>query len=271
MTLTNMHDPSPDRVQCSVHDGIAHVVLNRPRKLNALDGAMLEALVETGKHLMDRTDVSVVVLSGAGRAFCAGLDLSQFTQMHESRGADVVVVGDRLGAARALGQKAVHVWSMVPVPVVAAVHGVALGGGLQLALGADIRIVAPDAQLSVREIAWGLVPDMAGTQLLPQVVGDGMAKELTFTGRKFDGTASSEMKLATRLADDPVASALELAREIAAHSRAALCHAKRLLAMAGRVPLADGLDAEQDSIAQLIGSDEQTAAIRTQLAAVRRK
>ena len=265
MTTANTQASFADRVRCSVQQGIAHVVLDRPRKLNALDGAMLEALVQAGLHLIDRTDVRVVVLSGAGRAFSAGLDLSQFAQMQCGHGADAVVIGDRFGAARALGQKAVHVWSMVPVPVVAAVHGVAFGGALQIALGADIRIVAPDTQLSVMEIQWGLVPDMAGTQLLPKAIGDGMAKELTFTGRKFDGTAAAEMKLATRLADDPLEAALELAHEIAPHSRTALCQAKRLLDIAGRVPLADAFDAEQDAIAQLIGSDEQVATIRHRL------
>ncbi|MBS9376507.1 Short-chain-enoyl-CoA hydratase [Rhodococcus sp. B50] len=241
--------------------GIAHVRLNRPDKLNALDAPMFEALVSTGLQLTDRSDVSAVVLSGAGRAFCAGLDLTQFEHMQDGT-SDVVVLGERLGAARALAQKAVHVWSMVPVPVIAAVHGVAFGGGLQIALGVDIRIVSPDARLSVMEIRWGLTPDMAGTQLLPELVGRDVAKELTFTGRIVEGADAVSLGLATREAAEPVTVALELAREIAGHSRTALVHAKHLLDLAGRVPLAEGLDAEQQAVAELIGSDEQRAAIR---------
>ncbi|MDF3312203.1 crotonase/enoyl-CoA hydratase family protein [Rhodococcus sp. T2V] len=249
----------------SVRDNIAHVVLNRPDKLNALDPAMMEALVQTGTELRDRKDVAVVVVSGAGRAFCSGLDLSQFDQMRERRAADVVVLGDRLGAARALGQKAVHVWSLISVPVVAAVHGVAIGGGLQLALGADIRIATPDSQWSVMEIRWGIIPDMTGTQLLPEIVGRDRAKELTFTGRRIDGSTAAEIGMVTTLADDPLSAAFGLAEEIATHPRNALCEAKRLLDLSGRVPLTDGFDAEQDAIAALMGSEEQVAAVNGRL------
>jgi enoyl-CoA hydratase/carnithine racemase len=153
----------------------------------------------------------------------------------------------------------------VPAPVIAAVHGVAFGGGLQIALGADIRVVAPDAQLSVMEVQWGLVPDMCGTQLLPELVGRDVAKELTFTGRRITGSEASRLGLATREADDPLAVAVALAQEIAGHSRTATRAAKRLLDMAGRVALAQGLQAEQDEISALIGSPEQVAVVRRRL------
>jgi enoyl-CoA hydratase/carnithine racemase len=253
-----------DSVVYQVSDRVAHVRLNRPKRLNSLDRQMFEALVDVGRELIDRQDVSVVVLSGAGRAFCAGLDLAQFDAMRTG-GAEVVVGGERLGAAGALAQKSVHVWSLLPQPVIAGVHGYALGGGLQVALGADIRVVSPTTKLSVMEIQWGLIPDMAGTQLLPELVGRDVAKELTFTGRTVLGVEAQAIGLATRVADDPIEGAVQLAEEIASHSRSALGRAKRLLDMAGRVPLAEGLDAEQDALAALMGSDEQTAVVENRL------
>ena len=260
-----MDDDVSRRVALEVADGIATVRLDRPDKLNALDPAMFEALVQTGTSLIDRDDIGAVVLTGAGRAFCAGLDFGSFAAMAGDGAGRVVVPREPLGAARALGQQAVHVWSLVPAPVIAAVHGFAFGGGLQIALGADIRLVAPDTQLSVMEVQWGLVPDMCGTQLLPELVGRDVAKELALTGRKVSGTDAVRLGLATRAADDPLAEARALAAEIAAHSRSATRAVKRLVELAGRVPLAEGLQAEQDEIGALIGSPEQVAVVRRRL------
>ncbi|WP_199522191.1 crotonase/enoyl-CoA hydratase family protein [Geodermatophilus marinus] len=260
----------PRRVALEVSDGVATVRLDRPEKLNALDPAMFEALVAVGRELVERDDVGAVVLTGSGRAFCAGLDLGSFAAMAEGGAGRVVVPREPLGAARARGQQAVHVWSLVPAPVVAAVHGVAFGGGLQIALGADIRTVAPDAQLSVMEVQWGLVPDMCGTQLLPELVGRDVAKELALTGRRVPGTEAVRLGLATREAADPLAAAQELAAEIAGHSRSATRATKRLLDLAGRVPLAEGLQAEQDEIGALMGSPEQVAVVRRRLGTVTR-
>lgn len=257
--------PGEPRVTWHVEDSVAVVRLDRPDKLNALDAEMFEGLVSAGKALMERPDVTAVVLTGAGRGFCAGLDLALFAQMRDQGNADVVVTKEPLGAARALAQQAVHVWSLVPAPVIAAVHGVAFGGGLQVALGADMRIVAPDAQLSVMEIQWGLVPDMMGTQLLPELVGRDVAMELAMTGRRLNGSEAMRLGLATKLAEDPVAAAHVLAAEIAGHSPTAVHEMKRLLQLAGRVDLATGLAAEQEAVRRLIGSDEQVAAVRRRL------
>ncbi|MGY1810081.1 crotonase/enoyl-CoA hydratase family protein [Blastococcus sp. SYSU D00669] len=260
-----MDDDVSRRVALEVADGVATVRLDRPDKLNALDPTMFEALVAVGTSLVDRDEVGAVVLTGAGRAFCAGLDFGSFAAMAEGGAARVVVAREPLGAARALAQQAVHVWSLVPAPVIAAVHGFAFGGGLQIALGADIRLVAPDAQLSVMEVQWGLVPDMCGTQLLPELVGRDVAKELALTGRKVTGSEAVRLGLATREAADPLAAALALAAEIAGHSRSATRATKRLIDLAGRVPLAEGLRAEQDEIGALIGSPEQLAVVRRRL------
>jgi enoyl-CoA hydratase/carnithine racemase len=252
---------SSNRVTCDVQGGVAQVRLNRPDKMNALDPALFEALVSVGGSLIDRTDVSAVVIAGEGRAFCAGLDMGQFAKMADGVD-DLVVETERIGAAKALGQQAAHIWSLVPVPVIAALHGVAFGGGLQVALGADIRIAAPDTKLSVMEIVWGLIPDMTGTQLLPELVGRDVAKELVFTGRRVSGTEAAALGLVTRVDDDPLAAATTLATEIAGNSRNALVHAKHLLDLAGRATLADGFDAEQVAIRELIGSPEQTEVVR---------
>jgi enoyl-CoA hydratase/carnithine racemase len=257
------------RVALEVADGVATVRLDRPEKMNALDPAMFAAILATGKELMTRDDVGAVVLHGSGRAFCAGLDFGSFADMAE-RGEErtrerQATAPEPLGAAGALAQQVVHVWSLVPAPVIAAVHGVAFGGGLQIALGADIRLVAPDAQLSLMEIQWGICPDMCGTQLLPELVGRDVAMELALTGRKVSGTDAVRLGMATREAADPLAAAQELAAEIAGHSRNATRAVKRLVGLAGRVPLEEGFAAEQREIGKLIGSPEQAAVVRARL------
>jgi enoyl-CoA hydratase/carnithine racemase len=250
------------RVTVTIADGVADVRLNRPDKRNALDPAMFAGLVGTGERLKSEPGLRAVVLSGAGPDFCAGLDFGSFRAMRD---------GERLsaqadlppgrGPARATGQRAAYVWTEIPVPVIAAVTGNALGGGLQIALGADIRIVAPDARLSVLEIRWGLVPDMTGTQLLPELVGRDVAKELTFTGRMVRGEEAVALGLATRVDPDPYQAALALARSIAGRSPHAIRAAKRLLDLAGRVGLEVGFAAEQQEIGALIGSPNQAEAV----------
>jgi enoyl-CoA hydratase/carnithine racemase len=253
---------STERVTVSLVDGVADVRLNRPDKRNALDPAMFEALVTTCERLKTESGLRVVVLAGNGPDFCAGLDFASFEAM---RGGERISAPTQLppsdGPAQATGQRAAYAWTELAVPVIAAVHGNALGGGLQIALGADIRIVAPDARLSVLEVAWGLIPDMTGTQLLPELVGRDVAKELTFTARILTGAEAVRIGLATRAEPDPVAAALAMAREIAAHSPHAIRAAKRLLNLAGRVELVSGLAAEQKEIRALIGSPNQVEAV----------
>jgi enoyl-CoA hydratase/carnithine racemase len=149
--------------------------------------------------------------------------------------------------------------------VIAALTGNVLGGGLQIALGADIRIVAPDARLSVMEIKWGLVPDMTGTQLLPELVGRDVAKELTFTGRVVSGQEAAALGLVTRVDPDPRQAALELARSVADRNPDAIRAAKRLLDLAGRVDLETGFAAEQAEIRAIVGSPNQSEAVAAEL------
>jgi len=262
-------------VHAEIVGGVADVRLNRPEKLNALNAAMFADLLEVGLAVRRRLDVRAVVLSGEGRGFCAGLDYSVFSAMV---GRTDWREADPLGAERSgqldpddqlvelnRGQRAVCVWGTVPAPVIAAMHGPAFGGGLQVALGADIRIVAPESTLSVAEVRWGLVPDMAGTQLLPRLVGMDVAMELTLTGRVITGAEADRIGLATRTADDPRAEALELAREIAGRNPDAVRASKNLLDAAWHVPFGDGLAAERRAIGRIAGSPNQREAVRARL------
>ena len=253
-----------ERVVVTKEDGIADVRMNRPDKLNALDQAMFEALVDTGRALARDNSLRAVVLSGEGRSFCAGLDFASFMGMTESERPARGLL-DRGENIANFAQQAAWVWTELPVPVIAAVHGVAFGGGLQIALGADIRIVAPDAQLSVMEIKWGLVPDMSGTQTLRHLVRLDVAKELTFTGRIVRGDEAVALGLATRASATPREDALALAREIAAKSPHAIRAGKKLLNSAGVVGVAEGLRLEETLQRSLIGSPNQIEAVQASM------
>jgi enoyl-CoA hydratase/carnithine racemase len=258
---------SEDRIRVIRKDGIADVRLNRPDKMNALDPLMFEALVETGRDLADDRSVRVVVLSGEGRAFSAGLDMSSMAAIAGSRDASAPrpkrALFDRDASSPAnFAQQTAWVWHAMPAPVIAAVHGVAYGGGLQIALGADIRFVAPDAKLSIRESYWGLIPDMAGSQLLRGLVRPDVAKELTFTARIFSGEEAYALGLATHLSNTPYESALELAREIAGVSPDAVRAAKSLLNEAPLVSPAAGLQREEMLQRKLAGSANQMEAVK---------
>ena len=258
-----------DRVTYTLTNGVADVRLNRPDKMNALDGGMFAGLVQVGEELRANNAVRSVVLSGNGRAFCAGLDFASFGAMAGGGGDGGDAIDTAINRrkppedspAEVAAQHCVHIWQMIPVPVIAAVHGVALGGGIQIALGADIRIVAPDVKMSVLEIRWGLIPDMTGTQMLTRLVGLDVAKELTFTGRMVDGAEAVRIGLATRVSDTPLDDALAMAGDIAAKSPHAVRHAKALLNMAGFVSLREGMAAEQTAIRSLIGSPNQVEAV----------
>ena len=258
-----------DRVSVAISDGIADVRLNRADKMNALDAAMFEALVATTERLGREKGLRVVVLSGEGRAFCAGLDMGRFAAMKEDGGNGIVGGEKRDLTVRSHGlanfpQQAVWGWRQLPVPVIAAIHGVAFGGGFQLTLGADMRFLSPDARMSIMEIKWGLVPDMAGTPILASLVRDDILRELTYTGRIFSAQEALSYGLATRICDDPRAVALEVAREIAGKSPDAIRATKRMLNNLGVDP-GPALLAESIEQQKLIGAPNQTEAVRANL------
>jgi enoyl-CoA hydratase/carnithine racemase len=239
---------------------VADVRLDRPDKMNALDPDMFKALVETSDLLARDRSLRAVVLSGEGPSFCAGLDFVSFLEMADtSDGLDLTATAEN--RVTHFAQQAVFGWTELPVPVIAAVAGHALGGGIQLAMGADIRIVHPDAKMSVLEIRWGLIPDMTGTQMLVDLVGVDVAKELTFTGRAVDGTEAKEIGLATKVSETPRADALVLAHEIASKSPHAIRAGKRLLSEAARFDRATNFRRERAEIAKLIGSPNQNEAV----------
>jgi enoyl-CoA hydratase/carnithine racemase len=254
-----------ERVIVSKHGGIADVRLNRPEKLNALDPAMFEGIVETGKALAADRALRVVVLSGEGRGFCAGLDFASFMVLATSDRASRNLLDREANEVANYAQQAAYVWTALPVPVIAAVHGVAFGGGLQIALGADVRFVTGTAQLSVMEIKWGLIPDMSGTQTLRHLVRLDVAKELTFTGRIVRGSEAVELGLATHVSTDPHAEALALAREIATKSPDAIRAGKRLLNSAGVVSVDEGLRLEERLQVSLIGKPNQMEAVQANM------
>ncbi|MCK1722507.1 crotonase/enoyl-CoA hydratase family protein [Bradyrhizobium sp. 141] len=258
-----------ERVSISISEGVADVRLVRADKMNALDQAMFEALVAATDRLSKEKGVRVVVLSGEGRAFCAGLDMGRFAAMKEKGGNGIPGGENRDLTKRTHGQanfpqQAVWGWRQLPVPVIAAVHGVAFGGGFQLSLGADMRFLSADARMSVMEIKWGLIPDMAGTPILASLVRDDILRDLTYTGRIFSAQEAMTYGLATRICDDPRASALEVAREIAGKSPDAIRAAKRLLNNLSVDP-GPALLAESVEQQKLIGSANQTEAVRSNL------
>jgi enoyl-CoA hydratase/carnithine racemase len=258
-----------DRVTVDITNGVADVRMDRGDKMNAMDGAMFAALVETADALATDSSVRAVVLSGNGRSFCAGLDFSGFQAMAGGSDAD----GDnqtggigRLESEREhvthRAQQAVWGWHQLPVPVIAAVHGVAFGAGCQLAVGADIRFVTPDVRMSVLEIRWGLSPDMTITQLLPGLVGADLAKELVWTGREVNGEEAVRIGLASHMTEDPHADALELATTIATKSPHAIRAGKRLINGAATENYDVGFAAEREEIGALIGRPNQVESVQ---------
>ena len=258
-----------DRVSVSISHGVADVRLVRPDKMNALDAAMFEALVATSERLCSEKSLRAVVLSGEGRALCAGLDMGRFAAMNEKGGNGIAGGQTRDLTARTHGlanfpQQAVWGWRQLSVPVIAAIQGVAFGGGFQLALGADMRFLAPDARMSIMEIKWGLVPDMAGTPILASLVRDDVLRELTYTGRIFSAQEAMSYGLATQICDDPRAAAFEVARDIASKSPEAIRAAKRMLNNLARDP-GPALLAESVEQMRLMGGANQREAVRANI------
>lgn len=258
---------SEDRIRVTVEGGVADVRMVRTDKMNALDNAMFQALADTGESLKKRKDVRAVVLSGEGRAFCAGLDMGNFAAMADSgakgerRQRETEIIGKREFGNANRAQQVAMVWKQIPVPVIAAVHGVAFGGGFQVMLGADMRFVTPDVKLAILEIKWGLIPDMAGLVLTRKLARADVLRELTFTGRIFNGHEAKEFGFATRVCADPYAEALATAREIAGKNPHAIRAGKRLLNLAEDGSEAEILMAETDEQVALIASPNQVEAV----------
>lgn len=253
-----------DRVTIVIEDGIADVRMNRADKRNALDNAMFTSLAAAGEYLKKLPELRAVVLSGDGASFCAGLDFGSFQAMAQGssgQGGSVNASAMADGRITHLAQQVCWVWQEVPVPVIAAVHGHALGGGMQIALGTDIRIVHPDTQLSVREVHWGLIPDMTGTLMLSRLVRPDIVKDLVFSARVFSGAEGFELGVVTRLSKTPQADAMDIAQEIAGRSPDAVRGAKKLINLLANDGAAQQFAAEREVIGKLIGGSNQVEAV----------
>ncbi|MDC0886673.1 crotonase/enoyl-CoA hydratase family protein [Altererythrobacter sp.] len=221
-----MEFPTNERVSITLEEtGVAHVRLTRPEKMNALDHAMFEAIIEAGNALEHTKGVRAVVLAGEGPSFCAGLDTSNFSNPDGSGNSPLA---ERTHGDSNRAQQVATQWRKLKVPVIAAVHGVCFGGGMQIASGADIRIVTPDARMAIMELKWGLVPDMGGYQLWRGLVREDVLRELVYTNRQFSGEEAKEFGLATHVDPDPVSRATEIASTIADRNPHAIQAAKRL-------------------------------------------
>ena len=247
-----------DRVITEITDRVAHVRLNRPAKKNGLDLALFMALVDAGVDLMERKDVRAVVLSGEGGCFSAGLDFKAFMAGGRSLAAKLLDRGD--GDAN-LAQRVAWVWQELQIPVIAAIEGVAFGGGMQIAAGADIRYAAPDARFSVMEIKWGIIPDMGITRTLATQVRPDVLRELVWTGRIVEAQEALALGLVTRVCDDPVAAALELAGQLTQKNPDAVRRSKGLLQQAPSLELRAALELESDLQRQLLGTPNQLEAV----------
>jgi len=249
-------------VTLEIKDYVASVRLNRPDKYNALSLDMFRAIIEAGEAVKADPSIRSVVLSGEGRGFCAGLDFESFMKMGSADHKDIDLLRRTEDNPANYAQQTGYIWKQVPVPVIAALHGVSFGGGLQIALGADIRLASPDARFSVMEIKWGLIPDMSGTQTLKDLVRLDVAKELTFTGRIVEAEEALRLGLITRICQDPLADAEKMAREIAGKSPDAIAAGKQLWENVLSCDAEEGLKLEESLQRTLIGGHNQLEAVQ---------
>lgn len=249
------------RVTTEIRDHIAHVTLTRGDKMNGVDSEMAEAIVAAGEALCGDESLRAVVLSGEGRAFCAGLDVQSFAML-AAQDPQAAIMPRRAGRDTNLYQEIALIWRRVPVPVIASLHGAVFGAGFQLALGADIRIAHPETQLAVMEMKWGLVPDMGGMVLMPALMRSDVIRRLTYLAEPVDARQALDWGMVSELSDDPLAAAHALAAEIAGKSPSAVRAAKRLIGVAeSGAPRADVLLAESREQADLVGGAHQMEVI----------
>jgi enoyl-CoA hydratase/carnithine racemase len=247
-----------ERVRIEVADHVAIVTMTRGDKHNALDIPMFEGLIAAADEVGSTPGVRAVVLHGEGPSFCSGIDVAGVLAA-QANGSGPLDALD--AAAPNFFQRAAYGWIQVPVPVIAAIHGNCLGGGFQIALGADLRFCAPDARMSVMEVKWGLIPDMAITRTLTRLVPIDVAKELTYTGRVFSGTEGHALGVVTHLAEDPFKAASEFAAEIAGKSPDAVRGAKRLFDEAWTGSPSETMALEAQIQLGLMGKPNQVAAV----------
>lgn len=259
-----MPDINPDRVQITYNNHIAHVRLTRSDKMNAVDQEMIDAIIAAGQEVA-ASDARVCVISGEGKGFCAGIDINGLGAMAGQDPVKLLEPRTHGDGTTNQWQEVAMVWTRVPVPVIAALHGTVYGAGCQLALGADIRIAGPDVKMAVMEMKWGIVPDMGGMVLLPKLVRDDVIRRLTYTADPIDTDQALAWGMVTEKADDPLAAAMSLAEQITLKSPSAIRTAKRLIGFAqSGAPIEEVLMAESREQAALIGKPHQMEVIAAQ-------
>ena len=251
------------RVIVTYENHIAFVRLTRADKMNAVDQEMIDGIIAAGQEVAT-SDARVVVISGEGKAFCAGIDITGLAGMMGKNPADVLMPRSHGNGTTNQWQEVAMIWSRLPIPVIAAIHGVCYGAGIQLALGADIRIATPEAKFAVMEMKWGIVPDMGGMVLLPKLVRSDVLRRLTYTAEPISADQAERWGIITEISEDPLAAATTLAETIVGKSPAAIRTAKQLIAMAETQDAAAVLDAESRLQSELIGQPEQMEVIAAQ-------
>ena len=248
------------RVSVTYEDHIAHVRLTRAEKMNALDQEMIDAIIAAGSEVA-ASDARVALISGEGKSFCAGIDINGLSSMAGGDPAELMMPRTHGNGTTNQWQEVSMIWTRLSIPVIAALHGKVYGAGLQLALGADIRIAAPDTEMAVMEMKWGIVPDMGGMVLLPKLVRGDILRLLTYTADPIDALSAERWGLITKLADDPVLTAMELAEVITGKSPSAIKAAKRLITFAEVSGVDDVLLEESREQAALLGRPHQMEVI----------
>jgi len=260
-----------NRIEFSVENHVAHVKLSRADKMNALDNEMFDAIPMVGEQIRQDPSIRVVVVSGDGGNFCAGLDKSNFASILEKKGVSLndkepaMVLADRThGIANAL-QYVVWMWRELPMPVIAAIDGFCLGGGLQIALGADFRYAKADSKFSILEMRWGIVPDMSSTQIMRHIIRDDVIRELTYTAKIFDAKQAKEWGFITEIVDDPLAHAMSVANEIAYKNPDAIRAAKKIIDASNYQTAEEGLLMESVEQDKIMGTPNQIEAVMAEL------
>ena len=260
-----------NRISLSVENHVAHVVLSRPEKMNALDSEMFAAIPMVGDEIRGDKSIRAVVVSGDGGNFCAGLDKSNFSSMLDNEGLSLggdepsSVLAERTHGVANAAQYAVWMWRELPMPVIAAIEGFCLGGGLQIGLGADFRYASIDSQFSILEMRWGIVPDMGSTQIMRHLIRDDIIRELTYTAKLFGAEQAKEWGFITDIADDPVAHAIKVAEQIAYKNPDAIRAAKKILDNSHYLTVQQGLLMESVEQDKIMGSKNQIEAVMAEL------
>ena len=254
-----------DRVSVDFENHIAHVRMIRTDKMNAVDQGMIDGLIAAGQEVA-ASDARVCILSGAGKGFCAGIDISGMAAMSGQDPVERMMPRTHGDGTTNQWQEVSLIWRRtVPVPVIAALHGVCFGAGCQIALGADIRIASPDLKMAVMEMKWGIVPDMGGMVLLPDLVRSDVLRRLTYTAAPIGAEQAERWGLVTEIAEDPLAAAQALAEDIVLKSPSGVRAAKRLIGQAELRERADHVLLEESrEQADLIGKPDQMEVIAAQ-------